>query len=124
MIRRVNEKNIVTSIILTIVTCGIYGIVWFIEITDSCADASGDHSMSGTTSLLFNILTCGIYSIYWNYKMGKLLAIAQEKRNLPVTDNSTLYLVLSIFSMGIISTVLIQSELNRLAVFDHPNNAK
>lgn len=122
MIRRVNERNIVTNLILTLVTCGIYGIVWFIEITDDCADASGDHNMSGGTSLLFGILTCGIYYIYWNYKMGKLLATAQEKRNLPVSDNSTLYLVLSIFSMGLISIVLIQSELNHLAAFDHNND--
>ena len=27
----IKEKNIVTQIILTVVTCGIYGIIWFYQ---------------------------------------------------------------------------------------------
>ena len=36
------ERNIGVAIILTLVTCGIYGIYWFIAITDDARLASGD----------------------------------------------------------------------------------
>ena len=49
--------------------------------------------------------------------------MAQEKRNLPVSDNSVLYLVLSLLSLGFVTNILIQADLNRLAEFDQPKNA-
>lgn len=106
----VQNRNIAVCIILTIITCGIYGIVWFIQMTDDAATASGDNSMSGGMTFLLCILTCGIYRIYWAYKMGKLLNQAKGGN-----DNSTLYLLLEIFGLSIINYCLIQSELNSLA---------
>ena len=109
------EKNIATCVILTIVTCGIYGIVWFISMTDDVAYASQDRSMSGGTAFLYTILTCGIYSIYWSYKMGQLAYKAKNSRGMIGSDNSTLYLVLSILGLSIVSYCLIQSDINELA---------
>lgn len=119
MISRVEKRDIVVTLLLSFITCGIYGIVWFVLLTNDCAKASGDDSMSGGTSLLLTLITCGIYYIYWAYQMGKKIAIAQEKRNLNVTDNSVLYLILTIFGFGLVTEILIQSELNNLASFDH-----
>lgn len=121
MISRVEKNDIIVCILLSVLTCGIYGIIWFIRLTDDCSKASGDNSMNGLTSFLLTILTCGIYSWYWNYQMGKRIATAQEKRNLPVTDNSAIFLILSLIKFDIISYILIQLELNKLAEFDHQN---
>ena len=41
------EKNIAVAIILSLVTCGIYGIVWFINLTDDAAYINEDRSFSG-----------------------------------------------------------------------------
>ena len=38
----INKRNLAVSIILTIVTCGIYGIYWFIVMTDDTKNVSGD----------------------------------------------------------------------------------
>lgn len=119
MISRVEQRDVVVAIILSLVTCGIYGIYWFIKITDDCAKASGDDSITGGVSFLLNIITCGIYGIYWSYQMGKRLETAQEKRNLNSTDNSVLYLILSVLRLDIVNWIIIQSELNKLAQFDN-----
>lgn len=119
MIERIGKREIVTTILLSIVTCGIYGIVWFIGLTDDASRASGDRSMSGGTAFLLTIVTCGLYSIYWNYKMGKLVYEAQTKRNMKATDNSVLYLVLGLFGLGIVNYILIQSALNEISDFDY-----
>lgn len=109
------EKNIVTCILLTIVTCGIYGIIWFVEMTDDVARANNDSELSGGKAFLFTIITCGIYTHYWNYKMGKEMHEAKQKRNIQADDQSILYLVLGIFGLGIVNYCLIQSDLNDMA---------
>lgn len=118
MISRVRSRDIVTSVILTVITCGFYGFYWFSEITDDCADASGNHAISGGMSILLCLITCGIYSWYWSYQMGKRIQVAEEKRHLPATDNSTLYLILSVLKLDLVNWILLQSDLNKLAEFD------
>lgn len=110
------ERNIAVAIILTIVTCGIYGIYWFIVLTDDARLASGDQQApSGGIAFLLTLITCGIYGIYWAYKMGKTLVMAKQKAELNAEDNSVLYLILQIFGLGIINYALMQNELNQLA---------
>lgn len=111
----IRERNIVTNILLSIFTCGIYSIVWFITLTDDAGIASEDSSMSGGMAFLLTIVTCGIYGIYWNYKMGKAIYAAKEKHNLSGSDNSVLYLILGIFGLGIVNYCLMQSDLNDIA---------
>ena len=114
--RKVYEKNIVTSLLLTIFTCGIYGIYWFICLTDDTNYASGnDNETSGGMAFLLTLLTCGLYSIYWCYKMGKILERAGEVNGVSIDDNGILYIVLQIFSFGIINYCIMQSELNKIA---------
>lgn len=109
------HRNIVTCIILTLITCGIYGIYWFIVITDEANMISDDKGPTGGMAFLFTILTCGIYGIYWNYKIGQRLYQAGHKYNLPIGDSSIIYLLLSIFQLSIVNYALMQSDLNRFA---------
>ena len=112
----INKRDLAVAIILSIVTCGIYGIYWFIVLTDDVRTASEDSSFpSGGIAFLLTIVTCGIYGIYWAYKMGELMKTAQSKRNMPVKDNSVLYLILQLLGFGIVNYIMIQSDLNAIA---------
>ena len=111
----ITKRDIVVAIILTFVTCGIYGLYWFIVMTDDVNSLSDEKMASGGTAFLYSILTCGIYALYWNYKIGQKMAEAGKKYNKPINDNSVLYLVLSIFGLGLVNYCLIQSDLNRFA---------
>ncbi len=109
------ERNIAVSIILTLVTCGIYGLYWMVVITDDIKEQSGNNKIaSGGVALLFTILTCGIYGIYWSYQMGKLLMEAKSRNGLTADDNSILFLVLDIFGLAIVNYALIQDGLNTI----------
>ena len=112
----IQKRDIAVSIILSILTCGIYSNYWFIVMTDDVKAVSGDNQVaSGGVAFLFTLLTCGIYQIYWGYKMGELVARAQASKSLPVRDNAVLYLVLNLFGWTIITTALVQNDLNTLA---------
>lgn len=110
----IKERNIAVCIILTIITCGIYGIVWFVSMTDDMKYASGDQSLSGGMAFLLTLITCGIYGYFWAYKMGKAGAVAKANRGMSGDDNSVLYLVLQILGLGIVNYCLIQNDLNHM----------
>ncbi len=111
----VQKKDIVTSVILTFLTCGIYGIIWFVNLTDDVNLLSEEKGeSSGAMCFLLSILTCGIYFIYWSYRMGQKLKIASENYGLVIADNSVVYLVLCILKLDIVNYVLMQDNINRI----------
>ena len=107
------QRNVAVSIILTLVTCGIYGLYWMVCLTDDSTEVTGMGRTSGGMALVFSLITCGIYSIYWAYKMGEKLDMARAQRGVPTGSLSIVYLVLSLFGLSIITFALIQSELNK-----------
>lgn len=112
--RTVQQRNIALCIILSLVTCGIYGLYWFVCLTDDTNAVANEEGTSGVMALVLTIVTCGIYGLYWAYKCGEKLDQSKVSRGLPASNGGVLYLILYIFG-GIIAYALIQNELNKLA---------
>lgn len=113
----VKNRNIALCIVLSIITCGIYGIYWLVCLVDDLNVASGrTGDTSGGMVFLLSLITCGIYGIYWMYKAGEKVAYIKQ-RNTGEADSSSsvLYLILGIIGFGIVVYALIQSELNKVA---------
>jgi hypothetical protein len=109
------KRSIGLSIVLSIVTCGIYGIYWFVVLTNEVNAASGKQDVSGGVAVLLDIVTCGIYGIYWSYKMGEKIQTIKANRNMPADSNlPILYLILSIVGLQLVTWALIQNELNQM----------
>lgn len=111
----VKEKNIAICIILTIVTCGIYGIIWFVSLQDDINTLSGDFRTSGGMAFLFTIVTCGIYTFFWMYNQGARIDNIKANRGIPSSNSDVLYLILSVLGLGIVSWCLMQNEINNLS---------
>jgi ABC-type Mn2+/Zn2+ transport system permease subunit len=109
------RRELVTAIILSIVTCGIYGIYWFITISEDVNTLTDDHTTSGGMAFVLTLVTCGIYGYFWVYKLGKRLYEYQKARGEEASDNSILYVVLQFFGLGIVTYALIQDTLNNYA---------
>ena len=114
---RYNRATSVCVLFFPYITCGIYAIVWLVQlVNDLNAAAKEPNATSGGVVFLLSIVTCGIYMLYWMYKAGELVNKAKMLRGRPTDgSNGILYLVLSIFGLGIVSYALIQNELNQLA---------
>lgn len=111
----ITQRNIALWIILSLVTCGIGSIIWFILLTDDTNTAVGKPGTSGGIAFLLTLVTCGIYGIYWAYKQGEKLDEAKQAKGLPNGSSAILYLLLQIFGLGIIGYALMQDSLNKLA---------
>lgn len=111
----IQKRNIAVCIILSIVTCGIYGIYWFICLNNDTNTASNTFGTSGGVAFLLTLVTCNIYGIYWAYKQGEKIDTAKANRGIPSSNSGILYLILTLFGFGIVAWALMQNELNQLA---------
>lgn len=106
------NRNIVLCIVLTVVTCGIYGIYWMICLNNEINQLAGEtEATSGGMVVLLTIVTCGIYGLFWFFKMGervdKIKGVAGGSTNI-------IYLVLSIFGLAIVNYCLMQDTINKV----------
>lgn len=98
-------------VVLSLITCGIYGLYWLYCIHEDVQEVCGrPMSVSGGMVVVLTLITCGIYGIYWAYKMGQFLDTAKGADN---AYSSVIYLVLCVLKLDIVAWALMQSELNR-----------
>lgn len=111
----VEQRSIGLAIVLSLITCGIYAIYWFIVLTNDVGKLSGDSSFTGGKHFLLTLITCGIWSLVWAYQAGKLMAEVQRQRGVMVADNSLLYIILTLFGFSIVAIALVQVDVNKFA---------
>lgn len=110
------KKNLALYIILSIVTCGIFALVWLAMLANDLRTMSKDESkMSGGMVVLLTIVTFGIYGWIWYYQAGETLNSIKASRGISADQSSgVLYLLLAVFGLSIVSSALIQDSLNKL----------
>jgi hypothetical protein len=101
------KRNIVTAIIFSILTCGIYTLVWTVSLNNEVQRMNGEPE-DGISVLLLSILTCGIYYLIWNYRMGQRIERAGGR------NEGVIYLLLAVFQLGLVSLALMQTAYNDL----------
>lgn len=109
------KKDILMSVILTIVTCGIYGFFWQAHQISTVNMLLKQEKYSFWRWLIFSLLTCGLYHIYYEYVMGQDIFEIQVKLGFPAPNNnlSIMSLVLSLVGLAIIVDAIQQNELNK-----------
>lgn len=110
------KRSVVLNVVLCFVTLGLWGIYWFICLTNDANRAAGEeYTASGGMALLYSLLTCGIYSLYWSYKIAGAINQARQTRGLSVDTNMGLvYLIFSIFGLSIVAMAMAQNSLNQI----------
>lgn len=109
----VQRRELILYILLTVVTCGLFGLYWFVCLTDDINTLSGQPDTSGVMSVLLTLITCGIYGFIWAYKQGDKIDKIKMSRGIPASNGGVLYLILYLFG-GVIAYALIQNEVNNL----------
>ena len=101
------DRSIIMYILLTIVTCGIYGFFFIYKLAkdvNQICEGDGDHVGGLLAYILLSYITCGFYSYYWLYKIQNRLQLAGARLGVPVSENGTtvlLWLILGSLLCGI-----------------------
>ena len=96
------NRSLVTVILLSIITCGIYGIIfWWGYINDlntACGN-DGQESPNYIVLILLSIITCSIYYYYWLYKQANRIQATAQAYGIPCQENGTTILLWEIVGM-------------------------
>ncbi len=109
---RINKKNIVVCILLSIVTLGVYGIYWMYILVKNIRIIQNNTRKCSSEMLC--LIFVPFYSIYWWYTRGEKVKQIFSKNDWPSLSNGVVYLILSIFGFGIVSMSIMQSDFNSL----------
>ena len=106
----IKQRNIVTCILLTLITCGLYGIYWLVMMAKEAVSVkdSMDNAILEIVLMLF-IPFLGFFLA------EKKFAEGCAEKGIYHSDNSILYLILGLVGLGIVSACMMQNDLNKLA---------
>lgn len=106
----IKERNIVVCVLLTLVTCGIYGIYWVIMMTREAISVKDP-----ADSAVLEIVLMLFLPFLGFFLTEKKFAEGCAEKGLPHSDNSILYLILGLVGLGIVDFCMLQNDLNKLA---------
>lgn len=107
---QIKSRNIVTAIILSLVTCGIYGIYWAVCLAREAVSVKDPNDNALLEIVLFIFLPfIGFFLAEQKFSEGC------AAKGIPHKDNSILYLVLGLVGLGIVNYCMLQNDLNKIA---------
>ena len=107
------KRSIGIGILLSIITCGFYGLYWQYKQMQIINAWLGSDRFSFWRWFLLSMITCGIYEVYEEYKMGEAINTIQRTNNFLVTSHLPIIcLLLTLFGMGLITTAIQQHHIN------------
>ncbi len=90
------DRSLVAYILLSLVTCGIYGYYFIYtiarDINIACEDDDEETPGLGVYILL-SFISCGFYSLYWEYKLANRLAKNGSYFGVEIQENGTTILL-------------------------------
>lgn len=114
------ERSLAWSVILTLLTCGIYGFVWLYKIGDELRMLSGKDEPHAGLDVFLTLVTCKVWDVYIAYRYPQLIDDIERRVGLPESHLSTVCVVLALFGLwkvyglGLINLALLQNELNKI----------
>ena len=115
---KIEKRDVVKCVILSIVTCGIYGIIWAVKLARDAVNVK-DENDPATIETVLMIL----FPFVGFYLCEKKFSEGCAAKGIAHSDNSILYLVLGLVGLGIVDFCLMQSELNKLVDISYVINS-
>lgn len=114
------ERNPALVLLLTLVTCTVYGYYWLYVTTDELRRETGRDEPSPLLDLVLAVVTAGLWGLYASWRNARIVHEELEARGEPHTDSTAAVLIfnLSTFIWGggwLVSLVLLQLDYNRLS---------
>lgn len=95
-----DDRGLLSYILLTIITCGIYGYYFIYKMAHDvniACEGDGEETSGLVAFILLSFITCGIYSWIWQYKLGNRLANNAPRYGFSFQENGTTVLMWNLF---------------------------
>lgn len=95
-----DDRGLLSYILLSIITCGIYGYYFIYKMAHDvniACEGDGESTSGLVAFILLSMITCSIYAWFWYYKLGNRLAANGPRYGLTIQENGTTVLLWQIF---------------------------
>lgn len=107
-------RNIVLYVVLSVVTCGLWAIVWVFQLGGDIQRLRGDGKPNVLVDVLLTIVTCGLWGFFAAYQWTVLIQQPMRERGQHVDANlPVICLVASFFGLQLVTLILMQSVVNQ-----------
>lgn len=107
-------RNPAMVLILALITCGLYGLVWLWQAETEMKEELGLADQNPGLDVVLTILTFGIWFLVVIYRVSKQVAEAQQRVNVPPNDLSLVALIVSVLGFWFVAITLLQVEMNKI----------
>ena len=94
------DRGLLVYIILSIITCGIYGYYFIYRMAKDvniACEGDGESTAGLLQYIVLSFVTCGIYNLIWEYKLGNRLAENASRYGMNFQENGTTILMWHLF---------------------------
>lgn len=77
--KRGEVRDPIMVLILSLVTCGIYNIIWIFKTGEEINQASGFEQFNMVKELLLTFVTCGLWGLWFQWRFAE--AVVNVQRN-------------------------------------------
>lgn len=121
------DRDLVKYILLTLVTCGIYGYYFIYmlakDVNDMCRD-DGQKTGGLVAFIALSFLSCGVYAYYWYFQIANRLQAAAPKYGFSLSESGTsvlLWCLIPPFGQYVAMHIIIKNA-NMMAVAYNRSN--
>ncbi|MBA2663787.1 MAG: DUF4234 domain-containing protein [Bradymonadaceae bacterium] len=107
--QRGEVKNPVTVLILTMVTCGIYAIIWILQTVADINKGLGREEFNAVKELVLSVVTCGLWGIWFQWRLCESVVKLQQAWGVKPQMEAPILFLMCIFGLG---PFFIQQSLN------------
>ena len=112
----IRKRSLATCIVLSLITCGIYGLYWYYCLIEDMRTVTGEQEdMSPAMTVFVTVITCGIYGWIWLYRAGDKIDKLRQSRGESSSSLAIIYALLAVMALPIVAYCLIQDEFNKIA---------
>ena len=121
---RIPKKSVFKFFLLSIITLGIYAIVFWHKLgknVNSLCEGDGKKTMKYGFAFFLSVITFGVYGIIWKVKLAERLKVNAERYELMIPEGGTeiaLFSTLGLIALGAgipISSFIIIKNYNMIA---------
>lgn len=102
-------RNPIVVYILTIVTCGIYGIIWFFSVLGEINGALAEERFNPVVEFLLTIFTLGLWGLWLMWRMSEAIVEVEKMAGAEPKFDAAIIFVISLLGF---SSIVMQLSLN------------
>ncbi len=110
--QNLTKRNLVTLILLSIITCGIYGIIVMYQMIDEMEKQGAAPVLPAIGIVLLSLFVGPVGGALFGYSANQQINKIKENEGRETTDNMILWTVLGVI-YPIIALILVQNEINK-----------